>query len=304
MKKILITGIAGFIGSNLADRLLREGYPVVGIDNLAYGVREQIPPGVEFHEVDVRSKDIYPLFEGADVVFHLAAKNSLLDCQEDPVGTMDNNVVGTTNVFEAAKQAGVHKVIYAESSVLEEGDDRLKGFYAISKLADSWLAAGYRAAFNLNTTGLRYFNVYGPRQDYRRTIPPIMSKVIIALLKGEAPVIFEGDEMNKRDFIHVDDVNDFHLRTITDSQTDNKTYKLGTGKNYSMIEIVAAIQKVLGTDKEPVLKPRLKDDPPVQTLADITEAKALGWAPQVSLEAGLSGMVPFIKAEIEKGNIK
>jgi nucleoside-diphosphate-sugar epimerase len=302
--RVLVTGVAGFIGSNLADRLLWEGYAVVGIDNLSYGIREQVPDGVEFHELDIRNADIYPVFEGVDVVFHLAAKNSLLDCQNDPVATMDNNVVGTTNVFEAAKRANVKKVVYAQSSVLEEGDDRLKGFYAISKMADEWVAEGYRAAFGMTTVGLRYFQVYGPRQDYRRTIPPIMSKFIITLLSGKQPILFERDNENRRDFIHVDDVNDFHVRCISDDRVNNRVFRLGSGKNHSLVEILATIQKILDTDLEPILKPRMAGDPPVVTLADIAEARALGWAPKVSLEEGLRSMVPYIKAEMAKGNIK
>ena len=119
--RVLITGVAGFIGSNLADRLLKEGHPVIGIDNLSYGVLEQVPEGVEFYKLDIRSKKIYPLFKKIDFVFHLAAKNCISDCQNDPVETSDINVTGTVNVFEAAKRAGVKKVIYAESSAIYEG---------------------------------------------------------------------------------------------------------------------------------------------------------------------------------------
>ncbi len=304
-QKILITGVAGFIGSNLADRLIHEGHSVLGIDNLSYGIREQVPEGVEFHRLDIRDADIYPVFAGADIVFHLAAKNSLIDCQNDPVGTMDNNVVGTANVFEAARRSGsVKKVMYAESSVLEEGDDRLNGFYAISKMADAKIAQGYRAAYGVTSVGLRYFNVYGPRQDYRRTAPPVMSKFIITLLKGESPVIFEGDAMNKRDFVYVDDVNDFHLRCITDDRVNNKTFPLGSGTNYSMVEVLAAIQKILGKNATAVLRPRMPGDPAIATLASIADAVALGWSPKISLEEGLKAMVPYIKAEMEKGNIR
>lgn len=225
---VLITGVAGFIGSNLADRLLREGgYRVIGIDNLSYGVREQIPEGVEFHELDIRSKYIYPVFDGVDFVFHFAAKNCISDCQTDPVETADINVTGTVNVFEAARRANVKKVIYAESSALYEGSTVLptpetevkpQSFYALSKLAAMYFAEGYSRFFGnssssplvsqspllkvsespipqvskspslivpkspvqsvsqspslkvssspgLSFTALRYFCVYGPRQD-------------------------------------------------------------------------------------------------------------------------------------------
>ena len=302
--RILITGVAGFIGSNLADRLLKEGYSVLGIDNLSYGIREQVPDGVEFHKLDVRSKDIYPVFSKADAVFHLAAKNSLLDCQNDPVETMDVNVTGTANVFEAAKRAGIKKVIYAQSSVLEEGEARLRGFYAISKLADQWLAEGYAQGFGLKTVGLRYFNVYGPRQDYRRTLPPIMSKFIITLLKGELPVLYEGDDLNKRDFVYVDDVNDFHVLCLEDERVASGVFRIGSGRNYSIEEVYRTITALLGATPAPVYKPRMPGDPPVATLADVSEAKKLGWFPKTSLEDGLRAMIAYIKEEMRKGNIR
>jgi UDP-glucose 4-epimerase len=110
MKNVLITGVAGFIGSNLADSLLKKGgYNIIGIDNLSYGVKEQIPEGVNFQKIDVRSKDIYPFFENMDFVFHFAAKNCINDCQLDPMGTSDINVTGTINVFEAARLHNIKK---------------------------------------------------------------------------------------------------------------------------------------------------------------------------------------------------
>lgn len=301
---VFITGVAGFIGSNLASRLLAAGHRVVGIDNLEYGRKEQIPKGVEFHEADIRSKDIYPFFEGIDRVFHLAAKNCLPDCQADPVGTMDINVTGTANVFEAARRAGVPRVMYAESSVVEEGDERLKGFYAISKLADARIAEGFRAAFRMDIVGLRYFNVYGPRQDYRRKSPPVMSKLIASFLKGERPVIFEGDEENKRDFIYVDDLNDFHMLCLSDDRIKNKMFRLGSGKSASIKEVYEAIVRLMGMKSDPIVKPRPAGDSPVATLADWSEAKAVGWAPKTSLEEGLRLQIEWMREEFKKGNIK
>ncbi len=216
---------------------------------------------------------------------------------------MDINVIGTANVFDAARRAKVRKIIYAQSSVLEEGEARLKGFYAISKLVDAKLADGFHAAFDLTTVGLRYFNVYGPRQDYRRTLPPIMSKFIVTLLKGEQPVLFEGDETNRRDFIHVDDINDFHMLCIEDDRVDNRMFRLGSGKNYSIAEILTAVQKILGTHVIPSQKPRLQNDDVTSTLADVTDAKALGWEARTDLEAGLRSMVTFFQAEIAAGRI-
>jgi nucleoside-diphosphate-sugar epimerase len=301
---VLVTGVAGFMGSTLAARLLAAGHRVVGIDTLAYGRREYVAADVEFHQADIRSKDIYPLFEGVDAVFHLAAKNCLPDCQKDPVETMDINVVGTANVFEAARRAGVARTMYAESSAVEEGDERLKGFYAISKFADGKIAEGYRAAFGMDIVGLRYFNLYGPRQDYRRASPPVMSKLIITFLKGEQPVVFDGDEENKRDFIYVDDVHDFHLLCLTDERVKNKLFRLGSGKSTSIKEIYDTIVKLMEVNPTPIRKPRAAEDPPVAPLADWSAAKALGWAPKTSLEDGLRAQIEWMKGEFERGNIR
>ncbi|MBP7217050.1 MAG: NAD-dependent epimerase/dehydratase family protein, partial [Candidatus Omnitrophica bacterium] len=120
-KKILITGVAGFIGSNLASMLCAQGYRVVGVDNLSFGLRSQVPDGVEFHKVDIRSKKFFSLCKGIDTIFHLAAKNCISDCQQDPLGTADSNIFGTINVFEAARTVRIRKVIYAETSAIYEG---------------------------------------------------------------------------------------------------------------------------------------------------------------------------------------
>lgn len=303
--KILITGIAGFIGSNLADRLIKEGHKVVGIDNLSYGVLEQVPKEAEFHNTDIRSKDIYPFFEGVDIVFHMAAKNCLPDCQADPVETMDINVTGTANVFEAAKQAGVSKVIYAQSSVLEEGEKRLKGFYAISKMAGQWIDEGYKDAFGLTTVALRYFNVYGPRQDYRRTSPPIISKFIIKMLKDEQPLLFADDDKNKRDFVYIDDLNDFHMKCIEDARVNNKLFRLGSGKSTSISELFGTIKNVMRSSIEPLVKERPNDPDfqPVEPMADISDALALGWAPKTPLETGIAATVGYLKNEFAKEKI-
>lgn len=305
MSKVLVTGVAGFIGSNLADRLLAEGHRVVGIDDLSYGLKEQVPVGAEFHRLDIRSREIYPLFEGVDFVFHLAAKNCLPDCQKDPVETMDVNVTGTANVFEAALRAKAQKVIYAESSAVEEGEKRLTGFYAVSKVADGLVAAGYRE-LGLTTVGLRYFNVYGPRQDYRRASSPIISKFIIQLLKGEQPLLFEDDERNKRDFVYIDDINDFHLLCLNDERANNKMFRLGSGKSTSVKELFETIKKVTGSDVQPIVKsrPQDKEYEAVEPRADIGEARKLGWNPKTPFEEGLKKQMEFLKSEFAKGKIK
>lgn len=302
-KRVVITGIGGFIGSNLADRLLREGYEVVGIDDLSYGVREQVPTAAEFHRVDIRDPAIRAIVRPGDTVFHLAAKNCISDCQSDPLDTASINVTGTVSVFEAARLAGAQRVIYAESSALYEGSEVLPtserevkplSVYAVSKLAGMAFADAYRRHFGLRTTALRYFCAYGPRQDYRRSVAPVMSAFIIKLMRGEQPVIY-GTGEKRRDFIHVDDINEFHLLCLKDARTEGRVFNLGSGTNYSINEIYARIARLLGSQ----LAPQHMSDLPGEaqaTLADISEASSLGWRPKIDLDAGLRSFVEYYRA--------
>ena len=305
MPSVLITGVAGFIGSNLADYLLAKGYDVTGIDNLSYGLIEQVPQDINFYKMDIRSPDIYQLFEGIDLVFHLAAKNCIADCQLDPVETADINITGTVNVFEACKKAGVTKVIFAESSALYEGstifptpeeDEFPESFYAVSKLSEKYFAEAYQRFFDMNMTALRYFNVYGPKQDYRRTIPPLMSAVIIKLLQGKRPTIY-GDGSKRRDYIYIDDVNRFHELLIHNDRVNGNTYNIGSGKNYSVLEIYAAVDNILKTGIKPIFKLDLPGEA-FQNLADISKAKELGWKPVIPLEQGLRLSIDYIRNNV------
>ena len=322
--KILITGVAGFIGANLADRLIREGHEVLGIDNLAYGLRTNIPEGVDFHQMDIRGKEMYPLFANMDAVFHFAAKNCIADCQADPVETADINVHGSVNVFEAARKAHVKKIIYAESSALYEGSNvfptpesevKPESFYAVSKLASMYFAEAYRRFHGesvtnelsaishqpLNFTALRYFCVYGPVQDYRRTIPPVMSAFIIKLLKNETPIIYGSGE-KRRDFVYVDDINDFHLQCLIDPRTDGGVFNLGAGVNYSVNDIYRLVSDLLDIHITPQRMPDLPGEAET-TLADISAAKKLGWEPKTDSQTGLKNAIAYIKSEMAKGNI-
>jgi UDP-glucose 4-epimerase len=304
-RRVLVTGVAGFIGSNLACRLLEEGCDVTGIDDLSQGVEEQVPGGVDFHRLDVRSPSIQPLLRNIDAVFHLAAKNCIPDCQREPVEAASINVVGTVNVFETARRAGVPRVIHAESSALYEGiaampstEDRVapQSMYALTKHAGSAFADAYARYHGMNMTALRYFCVYGPRQDYRRTVPPVMSAFIIRLLRGERPTIY-GTGEKRRDFVYVDDVNDFHVQCLHDTRTHGGTFNLGSGTNYSVSEILQEIQSLLGTR----IEPEYATDQPGEaehTQADISRAAALGWSPRVGLRAGLQHSIAYIRKHV------
>ena len=301
----LITGVAGFVGSNLADRLLAEGYRVRGIDNLSQGVAEQVPAGVDFHRRDIREPDLDPLLEGVDAIFHLAAKNCIADCQADPVETTSINVLGTVNLLATAARTGVRRVIYAESSALYEGVEQLPtpeghvaphSFSAVSKQASMAFAEAFARFHSLEATALRYFCVYGPRQDYRRSIPPVMSAFALHLLRGTRPTIY-GDGSKRRDFVHVDDINDFHLRCLRDPRTLGGTYNLGSGTSTSVLDILARLERLLGTRQAPIF---VADQPGEarETLADISRARALGWEPRIDLDQGLQSMVGYLREHV------
>ncbi|HSR89224.1 MAG TPA: NAD-dependent epimerase/dehydratase family protein [Candidatus Udaeobacter sp.] len=305
MAKILVTGVAGFIGSNLAVRLLAEGHEVIGIDDLSYGVKEQIPEGVLFHKIDIRSKEIHPLFKDVEYVFHLAAKNCISDCQKDPLETSDINVTGTVNVFAASAKAGVKKVIYAESSAVYEGTDKFPtpetvvdphSFYAMSKVAGHYFAKAYKEFYNLDSIGVRYFNVYGPRQDYRRTIPPLMSAFIINLLRGEQPVIY-GTGEKRRDFVYIDDINDAHVLLMKEDSANNQVYNIGSGENYSVNEIYKIIKDLTGSSIDPIYKDNLAGEAEI-TLADCRKLQNLGWQLKTSLPEGIKQQIDYIKKHV------
>ncbi len=310
-EKILITGVAGFLGGNLARRLLEEGgYEVSGLDNLRWGREENVPHGVRFDRADIRETTMEPLFRGISVVFHLAAKNCLSDCQADPLETADINLGGTIRVLEAARRAGVRKVVLAESSAVYEGttlwptpetEEKPLSFYALSKSFAARWAEAFSRHRGMTLTGLRYFCVYGPGQDYRRTIPPVMSAFILKLLKGERPIIY-GTGEKRRDFVYVDDVNDFHLLCLADPRTDGRTFNLGSGTNHSVREILDTVAELLGLRPEPVHRPELPAEARV-TLADITRARELGWAPRTDLRSGLSKTIAFLRGEVAAGRV-
>lgn len=300
-----MTGAAGFIGSNLCERLLREGYGVIAIDDLSQGVLEQVPLGADFRQIDVRSPNLERHFVGAQAVFHLAAKNCISDCQLDPLATTTINVYGTVNVLEAARRAAVRRVIHAETSALYEGvatfptpEDEVapQSVYAASKMAARAFAGAYERYHGLRLTALRYFCVYGPRQDYRRTVPPVMSAFILKLLSGARPTIY-GTGEKRRDFVYVDDVNDFHMMCLTDARTVGGTYNLGSGREHSVREIFDAVRTLLDSTDEPEYAQDLPGEAQ-RTCADVSRARALGWAPRVELEEGLRRSIEYIRAHV------
>jgi UDP-glucose 4-epimerase len=308
--RIMVTGVAGFVGSNLAKHLLQKGYIVIGLDNLSAGTLENIDPRVEFHRADICAPEIYPIFEGVDAVFHLAAKTSLVDCLHKPLEAANMNVVGTLNVLEAARKAKVRKFIYADTSAEYEGiqefpttEERIQpiGVYAASKHGGATFCESYRELYGMNVTIVRYFNVYGPAQDWRRVIPPVMSSFIIRMLQGERPVIY-GTGEKRRDFIYIDDVNDLHLVILEDPRADGKIFNVGSGVNFSVVEVYQLVEGLLKSGLLPVYKQDLPGEAQI-TLADITAAKSLDWKPRVDIGEGLRRTIEYLRSRVLKAKI-
>jgi UDP-glucose 4-epimerase len=309
-QRIVVTGVAGFVGSNLAKHLLQKGYTVVGLDNLSAGTFENIDPRVEFHQADICTPEIYPILEGADAVFHLAAKTSLVDCLHKPLEAANLNVVGTLNVLEAARKAKVRKFIYADTSAEYEGIQEFPtpeegicpiGVYAASKHGGATFCESYRRLYGMTVTIVRYFNVFGPAQDWRRVVPPVMSSFIIRMLQGERPVIY-GTGEKRRDFIYVDDVNDLHLVILEDPRADGRTFNIGSGVNFSVNEIYRLVEGLLKTGLQPIYQPDLPGEAQI-TLADISAAKGLGWKPRVDIGEGLNRTIEYLQSKVLKAKI-
>jgi UDP-glucose 4-epimerase len=304
-KHVLITGAAGFIGSNLSRHLLDRGYAVTAIDNLSSGTLENLDPRVDFRQADIRDERMASLLAGADAVFHLAAKTSLPDCMNHPQDAASVNVLGTVNVLEAAREAGVAKFVYADTSAEYEGihqfptpEDILRpiSVYAASKHGGATFCESYRELYGMNMTVLRYFNVYGPAQDWRRVVPPVMSSFIIRMLHGERPEIY-GTGEKRRDFIYVDDVNEFHLLVLENPASNGRVFNVGTGTNYSVNQIYELVESKLQTGLQPVYKPDLPGEAEI-TLADITESKRLGWQPEFDIRMGLDRTIRYIRERV------
>jgi UDP-glucose 4-epimerase len=301
MKAALVTGGAGFIGSALVRGLLREGVGrVVVIDNLAAGKKQNlagIEQPIEFHELDVRDyESIAPLFDGVEVVFHEAGLASVPRSIEDPVLAHDINLGGTLNVCLAAQRHGVRRVVYAASSAAYGDSPELpkkenlppqpKSPYGVQKLAGEYYGRVFWEAFGLETVSLRYFNVFGPRQDPASPYSGVLSLFSSCVIEGRAPKIF-GDGEQSRDFIYVDDIVRLNLLAAESPKAPGKVYNGGTGKRHSLNEAWSLMQKVAGLDLPPeYAPPRLGDVRHSQ--ADITAARDdLGFEPAIDFEQGL-----------------
>jgi nucleoside-diphosphate-sugar epimerase len=300
MGKIVVTGGAGFIGSTLVRKLLEHHDSVDVIDNLLTGHERnltEVIDRVRLHRVDICNfAAVAPLIKDAGAVFHLAAIPSVPRSIDDPVPSHQVNIDGTFNVFRAAKEAGVRRVVYAASSSaygdsetlpkVETMPTRPKSPYAVQKLLGEYYASVFHSCFGVETVALRFFNVYGPRQDPSSPYSGVLSLFMKHLLARTHPTIF-GDGEQSRDFTYVEDVASLCIKASSAPGAAGKMYNAGNGGRFTLNFIWSVLQKMEGVDLPASYGPARSGDVR-HSMADTKLAAAeLGHAPQFTIEQGL-----------------
>jgi len=314
MASVLVTGGAGFIGSHLADRLLALGHEVAILDNFSTGRRENIRSfrdRIIVHETDIRDPEsLVRAMEGVDYVFHEAALPSVPRSVKNPVESHEVNATGTLRVLMAAREAGVRRVIYGASSsaygdagppVKHEGlTPRPISPYAVTKLAGEHYCQVFHTVHGLQTVCLRYFNVFGPRQNPNSPYTGVVAIFIPAMLHGDRPRIF-GDGSATRDYTYIDNNIDANILAMTAPSVSGEVVNVACGSRISVLELVGMLNRILGTSIEPVFcDPRPGDV--LHSTADISKARLhLGYEPQTSVEEGLRRTVEWYRRELGTG---
>lgn len=309
--KFLVTGGAGFIGSNLCEAILNLGYKVRCLDDLSTGKQENVDlfinnPDYEFIKGDVKDfETCKKACEGVDYVLHNAAWGSVPRSITMPVFYCENNILGAVNMLEAAKQTGVLKFVYASSSSVygdepnlpkKEGTEgNLLSPYALTKRCDEEWAKQYTLHYGLDTYGLRYFNVFGKRQDPNGAYAAVIPKFIKQLLSGETPTI-NGDGKQSRDFTYVENVIEANLKACkAPHESAGKVYNVAYGGREYLLDIYYGLTEALGIKKEPNFAPDRKGDIK-HSNADISKAKdLLGYDPDWSFKRGIDAAIEWYK---------
>ena len=300
MSRVVVTGGAGFIGSNLAHALLERGDSVVALDNFLTGRRQNLA-GIAGHidivEGDIRDRStLDKAFAGADFVLHQAALPSVARSVEDPEASHDVNINGTLQVLQAARRHGVKRLVFAASSsaygetptlpkVETMASDPISP-YGVGKLLGEQYCKVWTRVFGLECVALRYFNVFGPRQSPQSDYAAVIPKFITMMQNGQAPHIF-GDGKQTRDFCYIANVVEANLKALTAANAPGKVYNIACGAHYSLLDLVTAINAELGTRLVPTHGPDRRGDIH-DSYADITAAKRdLGYTAAISFQEGL-----------------
>lgn len=302
MAKIIVTGGAGFIGSNLVDKLIERGDEVLVIDNLLSGKKDQVNPKAIFYELDITNLGaIKPLFKEIDYVFHLAALPQVPYSIEHPIETNEINVTGTLNILMSAKEAGVKKVIYSASSSVYGDQEKMplredmpanpKSPYGLQKYIGELYCKLFSEIYGLPTVRLRYFNVYGPRQSEVGAYALVIAKFLKQKREGRTLTI-TGAGTQTRDFTSVHDVVRANILAMEKETSAGEVFNIGSGQNFS----IKTIAELIGGETE-YLPARLE---PHDSLADNSRARnLLGWAPKVKLEDGIAELKRLQNLELD-----
>ena len=314
--KVLVTGGAGFIGSNLCEKLLELNAEVVCLDNFATGKRENITPFLEHDsfqliEGDIRNPDdCKKAVEGVDFVLHEAALGSVPRSINDPATSNNVNISGFVNMLVAARDAGVKRFVYAASSstygdseALPKVEDKIGkplSPYAITKYVNELYADIFHETYGINTIGLRYFNVFGRRQDPNGAYAAVIPKFVMQYMKHESPVI-NGDGTYSRDFTYIDNVVQMNLLALTTDNEEalNEVYNTAVGDRTNLVELTQLLKKYLSKYDPKIAEVEVKHGPNrpgdiPHSLASVEKAKKLmGYDPQYHIEAGLKEAVDW-----------
>lgn len=305
-RKFLVTGGAGFIGSHIVDALVARGDQVRVLDNLSTGSLanlEHVRQAVEFIEGDMTNSSVVrQAVEGVDCIFHEAALASVPRSVEAPLDSHAACATGTLHLLDAARRSGVRRLVYAASSSAygdqpfssKRETDLLAPIspYGAAKLAGEMYCQAFTATYGFETVCLRYFNVFGPRQDPDSPYSAVIPRFVTAMLAGRRPTVY-GDGHQTRDFTYVGNVVDGNLLAADAPNVSGQTFNLANGRQTSLLELIAALNELLETRIEPQFEPPRAGDVR-ESLADITRAReALGYEPKVDFREGLERSIDF-----------
>jgi len=308
--KVLITGGAGFIGSNLADELIRQGARVSIIDNFVTGFREnldEIAGDFDFVEGDINDDGaLKKALENVEIIFHQAALPSVPRSVENPKETHEACVNGTFNLLAKAKESGVKRVIYAASSSAYGDQPTLPKIetmlpepmspYAGAKLMGEYYCQVFSRVYNLETISLRYFNVFGPRQNPASQYSGVISRFVDALMGGKTPVIY-GDGETSRDFTYIANVVDANIKAVQTSKGIGKVMNVANGERITLNELLETLKKITGKeDVRAEYQPERKGDVKHSQAANQRAVECLGYEKLVGLEAGLRETIKWWSA--------
>lgn len=309
MATFLVTGGAGFIGSHIATRLVAQGETVRVLDNLSTGYRHNMAAfgeKIEFVEGDIRSlDDCRRAVDGVDYVLHQAAVPSVPWSVEQPIENHEHNITGTLNLLVAARDAGVKRVVFASSSAVygDIGDVIAQESmpigplspYGAAKITGEHYLRVFSECYGLETVALRYFNVFGPRQDPGSQYSGVISLFITAMLKGKCPVVL-GDGLQSRDFIYVENNVQANIKAATaDFDARGQAYNIGCGVSQTLIELVDTINEILETDLSPEFGPPRVGDIRM-SMSDISRARQdFGFDPSVAFKEGLRRTIEWYR---------